>query len=58
MLADRRAAIEGFGLPLGDGLALEAQAGPDVFADARRPARRASPAARAAAAQARALRGV
>ena len=34
MLADRRAAIEGFGLPLADGLELEAQAGPEVFADA------------------------
>jgi enoyl-CoA hydratase len=34
MLADRRAAIEGFGLALADGLALEAQAGPEVFADA------------------------
>jgi enoyl-CoA hydratase len=34
MLADRRAAIEGLGLPLTDGLALEAQAGPAVFADA------------------------
>ena len=34
MLADRRAAIEGFGLPLAEGLALEAQAGPEVFADA------------------------
>jgi enoyl-CoA hydratase len=34
MLADRRAALEGFGLPLADGLALEAQAGPAVFADA------------------------
>ena len=34
MLADRRAALEGFGLPLADGLALEAQAGPGVFADA------------------------
>jgi enoyl-CoA hydratase len=34
MLADRRAALEGFGLPLRDGLALEAQAGPAVFADA------------------------
>jgi enoyl-CoA hydratase len=34
MLADRRAAIEGLGLPLADGLALEAQAGPAVFADA------------------------
>ena len=34
MLADRRSAIEGLGLPLADGLALEAQAGPQVFADA------------------------
>ena len=34
MLADRRAAIEGLGLMLADGLALEAQAGPEVFADA------------------------
>ena len=34
MLADRRAAIEGFGLPLADALALEAQAGPAVFAAA------------------------
>jgi len=34
MLADRRAAIEGLGLPLADGLALEAEAGPAVFADA------------------------
>jgi enoyl-CoA hydratase len=34
MLADRRAALEGFGMPLGDALALEAQAGPAVFADA------------------------
>ena len=34
MLADRRAAIEGLGMPLADGLALEAQAGPEVFMDA------------------------
>jgi enoyl-CoA hydratase/carnithine racemase len=34
MLADRRAALEGFGLPLAEGLALEAQAGPAIFADA------------------------
>jgi enoyl-CoA hydratase len=34
MLADRRAAIEGLGLPLADGLALESQAGPTVYADA------------------------
>ena len=34
MLADRRAALEGLGRPLADGLALEARAGPTVFADA------------------------
>jgi enoyl-CoA hydratase len=34
MLADRRAALEGLGLPLADGLALEAQAGPAIFAAA------------------------
>jgi len=34
MLGDRRAAIEGLGLALADGLALEARAGPEVFADA------------------------
>ena len=34
MLADRRAAIEGFGLPLDDGLALEAESGPSTYADA------------------------
>ena len=34
MLADRRAALEGLGRPLADGLALEAHAGPMVFADA------------------------
>jgi enoyl-CoA hydratase/carnithine racemase len=34
MLADRRAALEAFGLPLEEGLALEAQAAPGVFADA------------------------
>src|SRR6202453_1807469 len=33
MLADRRAAIEGFGMPLADALALEAKAGPEVFED-------------------------
>ncbi|MGI8558426.1 MAG: crotonase/enoyl-CoA hydratase family protein [Solirubrobacteraceae bacterium] len=31
MLADRRAAIDGFGLPLAKALALEAEAGPAVF---------------------------
>src|SRR3954447_25701069 len=40
MLADRRAAIEGLGLPLAEGLALEAQAGPSVFADAQAGAAR------------------
>jgi enoyl-CoA hydratase len=40
MLADRRAAIEGLGMPLADGLALEAQAGPAVFADAQAGAAR------------------
>src|SRR6202020_1768693 len=34
MLADRRAAIEGLGMPLADGLALESHAGPEVFVDA------------------------
>jgi enoyl-CoA hydratase len=34
MLADRAAALEAQGLPLAEGLALEAQAGPQVFADA------------------------
>ena len=40
MLADRRAAIEGFGLPLADALAFEAQAGPEVFEDGARGAAR------------------
>jgi enoyl-CoA hydratase len=40
MLADRRAAIEGLGQPLADGLALEARAGPDVYEDALRGAAR------------------
>jgi enoyl-CoA hydratase len=40
MLADRRAAIEGFGLPLADALALEAKAGPEVFEDGARGAAR------------------
>jgi enoyl-CoA hydratase len=34
MLADRRAAIDGLGMPLTEGLALESYAGPEVFADA------------------------
>jgi enoyl-CoA hydratase len=34
MLADRRAAIEGLGMTLAEGLELEAHAGPEVFADA------------------------
>ncbi|HEX4187993.1 MAG TPA: crotonase/enoyl-CoA hydratase family protein [Solirubrobacteraceae bacterium] len=40
MLADRRAAIEGFGLPLADGLALEADTGPEVFEEGARGATR------------------
>jgi enoyl-CoA hydratase len=40
MLADRRAAIEGFGMPLADALALEARAGPEVFEDGARGAQR------------------
>ena len=40
MLADRRAAIEGFGMTLEQGLALEAEAGPDVFEDGVRGAAR------------------
>jgi enoyl-CoA hydratase len=40
MLADRRAAIEGLGRPLADGLALEARAGAAVFADAQAGAAR------------------
>jgi enoyl-CoA hydratase len=40
MLADRRAAIDGFGMPLADALALEAKAGPEVFEDGARGAQR------------------
>jgi enoyl-CoA hydratase len=40
MLADRRAAIEGLGMTLAEGLALEARAGPEVFADGARGAAR------------------
>jgi enoyl-CoA hydratase len=40
MLADRRAALAAHGLALGEGLALEARAGPAVHADALRGARR------------------
>ena len=40
MLADRRAAIEGLGTTLAEGLALEAAGGPDVFADGARGAAR------------------
>jgi enoyl-CoA hydratase len=40
MLADRRAAIEGLGMPLADGLALEARTGPEVFAEGARGAER------------------
>ncbi len=40
MLADRRAAIEGLGMTLAEGLALEAKAGPEVFEDGARGAAR------------------
>jgi enoyl-CoA hydratase len=40
MLADRRAAIDGLGLPLADGLALEAESGSATFAAAREGAAR------------------
>jgi enoyl-CoA hydratase len=40
MLADRRAAIEGLGMTLTEGLALEAKAGPEVFEDGARGAAR------------------
>jgi enoyl-CoA hydratase len=40
MLADRRAAIAGFGMPLAEALALEAKAGPEVFEDGARGAAR------------------
>jgi enoyl-CoA hydratase len=40
MLADRRAAIEGFGMPLADALTIEAAAGPEVFEDGARGAAR------------------
>jgi enoyl-CoA hydratase len=40
MLADRRAAIEGFGMPLREALALEARSGPEVFAEGARGAAR------------------
>jgi enoyl-CoA hydratase len=40
MLADRMAAIEGFGMPLADALALEARSGPEVFQDGARGAQR------------------
>jgi enoyl-CoA hydratase len=40
MLADRMAAIEGFGMPLEDALALEARSGPEVFEDGARGAQR------------------
>jgi enoyl-CoA hydratase len=40
MLADRRAAIEGLGMTLAEGLALESKAGPEVFEDGARGAAR------------------
>ena len=40
MLADRSAAIEGFGMPLAQALALEAEAGPELFEEGARGAAR------------------
>jgi enoyl-CoA hydratase len=40
MLADRRAAIEGLGMTLQEGLALESRAGPEVYLDAASGAQR------------------
>jgi enoyl-CoA hydratase len=40
MLADRRAAIEGLGMTLAEGLAMESQAGPQVFEEGARGALR------------------
>jgi enoyl-CoA hydratase len=40
MLADRRAAIEGLGMTLAEGLALESHAGPEVYEDGARGAAR------------------
>jgi enoyl-CoA hydratase len=40
MLADRRAAIKGLGMPLAEGLHLESQAGPEVFEESVRGAAR------------------
>jgi enoyl-CoA hydratase len=40
MLADRRAAIDGFGMPLADALVLEAEHGPEVFAEGAKGALR------------------
>jgi enoyl-CoA hydratase len=40
MLADRRAAIEGLGMTLAEGLALEAKSGPEVFEEGARGAAR------------------
>ena len=40
MLADRRAAIEGIGLPFAEGMELEAESGPRTFEVAARGAAR------------------
>ena len=40
MLADRRAAIEGIGLPFSEGMKLEAESGPRTFATAAQGAAR------------------
>ena len=51
MLADRRAAIEGFGLPLAEGIALEHRLGREVL-ESPSTAPPASPPARVATARA------
>ena len=56
MLADRRAALAALGLPLDEGLALEAAGRPRGLRRRRRAARAASPGARAAGRRARAYR--
>ena len=40
MLADRRAAIEGIGMPFAEGMKLEAESGPRTFATAAQGAAR------------------
>ncbi len=57
MLSDRRAALEGIGLPFEEGLALEAEIGRDSVITGAPRARRGSPPARAAAPRARGSSG-